>query len=434
VYDAYGNRAMLTGAYPVYMPGNSMTPQVAANNASAMVGRFPNNRTDLCGTNNGQAQGYDAAGNWVGCASLSVSNMFDAENRLITATGATFVYDGGGQRVAKTNSAGTTWYVYDAKGDLAAEYSNEAPVATGTQYLTADHLGSTRMVDDGGTISYHDYLPFGEEIASGIGGRSSAYDAADGVNQKFTGKERDAETGLDYFGARYLSSAQGRWMSPDWSSAPEPIPYGDLSDPQTLNLYGYVRNNPLGRADLDGHCTTVEECALHFIGSAWSGLRVAAATTVTETASVAAGVAGAVAAVFLATPALGDPHEHQIMQAVNDRGNQQQRQVQTADDSEPQPSPEPQVATNGAGARSGGRKPSSQIRKEWEAANDQKWPADATTGKNHDVSHETALADGGTNTLENIKPRPHPEHVDIHKQRGDFKRWGSRSQKPKDKP
>jgi RHS repeat-associated protein len=73
------------------------------------------------------------------------------------------------------------------------------------------------------------------------------------VNQKFTGKERDVETGLDYFGARYLSSAQGRWTSPDWSATPEAVPYGTLSDPQTLNLYGYVRNNPLGKPDVDGH-------------------------------------------------------------------------------------------------------------------------------------------------------------------------------------
>src|SRR5258708_36412043 len=73
------------------------------------------------------------------------------------------------------------------------------------------------------------------------------------ISKKFTGKERDAETGLDYFGARYLSSSQGRWMSPDWSERPVPIPYADLTDPQTLNLYGYVRNSPLAKADADGH-------------------------------------------------------------------------------------------------------------------------------------------------------------------------------------
>jgi RHS repeat-associated protein len=78
--------------------------------------------------------------------------------------------------------------------------------------------------------------------------------SADLVTVQFTGKERDAETGLDYFGARYFSGAQGRFASPDWSETPEPVPYADLTDPQTLNLYSYVRNNPLSRADADGHC------------------------------------------------------------------------------------------------------------------------------------------------------------------------------------
>ena len=65
--------------------------------------------------------------------------------------------------------------------------------------------------------------------------------------------ERRRETGLDYFGARYFSGAQGRFTSPDWSARPEPVPYADLTDPQTLNLYAYVRNNPLNRVDSDGH-------------------------------------------------------------------------------------------------------------------------------------------------------------------------------------
>jgi RHS repeat-associated protein len=69
-----------------------------------------------------------------------------------------------------------------------------------------------------------------------------------------TGKERDQETGLDYFGARYYGSALGRFTSPDWSGSPEPVPYANLGDPQTLNLYAYVRDNPLSRSDPDGHC------------------------------------------------------------------------------------------------------------------------------------------------------------------------------------
>jgi len=114
----------------------------------------------------------------------------------------------------------------------------------------------------GSPVSLHDYQPFGEEIAGGVGGRCSLlYGQTDNPRQKFTGKERDSELansadpfGLDYFGARYFSAAQGRFTSPDWSATPQPIPYADLTDPQTLNLYSYVRNNPLSKADPDGHC------------------------------------------------------------------------------------------------------------------------------------------------------------------------------------
>jgi len=69
-----------------------------------------------------------------------------------------------------------------------------------------------------------------------------------------TGKERDTESGLDYFGARYYASNMGRWMSPDWADKPEAVPYSSLDNPQSRNLYGYVGNNPLSKADADGHC------------------------------------------------------------------------------------------------------------------------------------------------------------------------------------
>jgi len=68
-----------------------------------------------------------------------------------------------------------------------------------------------------------------------------------------TGKERDAESGNDYFDARYYSSSMGRWMSPDWSAKVEPVPYAKLGDPQSLNLYAYMSNNPLGGVDAYGH-------------------------------------------------------------------------------------------------------------------------------------------------------------------------------------
>jgi RHS repeat-associated protein len=77
---------------------------------------------------------------------------------------------------------------------------------------------------------------------------------ADATEHHFTGKERDTESGNDYFGARYYASSMGRYMSPDWSSSPEAVPYADLGNPQTLNLYSYLGNNPLGGVDADGHC------------------------------------------------------------------------------------------------------------------------------------------------------------------------------------
>ena len=68
-----------------------------------------------------------------------------------------------------------------------------------------------------------------------------------------TGKERDSESGNDYFGARYYASTMGRWLSPDWAAKAMPVPYAKLDNPQSLNLYAYVGNNPLIRFDVDGH-------------------------------------------------------------------------------------------------------------------------------------------------------------------------------------
>jgi RHS repeat-associated protein len=68
------------------------------------------------------------------------------------------------------------------------------------------------------------------------------------VNQKFTAKERDNETGLDYFGARYMSSAQGRFTSPDPISGT----VLHILNPQRWNMYSYVVNNPLSYIDPDG--------------------------------------------------------------------------------------------------------------------------------------------------------------------------------------
>ncbi len=75
-----------------------------------------------------------------------------------------------------------------------------------------------------------------------------------GIRPCCSGKERDAETGLDFLEARYFSSAQGRFTSPD-----EPLIDQWAHDPQSWNLYSYVRNNPLRSIDPTGHdCVTLD--------------------------------------------------------------------------------------------------------------------------------------------------------------------------------
>src|SRR6185369_14738756 len=137
------------------------------------------------------------------------------------------------------------------------------------QWLVADHLGTARMIVDQtgnlGSVKRHDYLPFGEELFAPTGGRSAAqgYAGGDGIRQQFAEKERDFETGLDYFEARYYSSTQGRFTSPDefkggpqelWilgSGHPEKqaLVYADVTNPQSLDKYQYAFNNPLRYVD-----------------------------------------------------------------------------------------------------------------------------------------------------------------------------------------
>jgi RHS repeat-associated protein len=132
-------------------------------------------------------------------------------------------------------------------------------IGNGVQWLVSDHLGTPRMIvaESGslGGVMRHDYLPFGEELFGGTpqspgpGGRlmDHGFTQGDDVRQQFTSKERDAETGLDYFLARYYSSTQGRFTSADplMSSA-------RTSNPASWDRYVYALNNPLKYVDPDG--------------------------------------------------------------------------------------------------------------------------------------------------------------------------------------
>ena len=239
-YDRFGNRNFDV----VNTTANVLGPNPTISQSTNRIGA-------------GQNYGYDNGGNLTSDPATNANGIvYDAENRQTQYTKSQqatnyYYYDGDGHRVKKIDSSGTTVFMYNAGGQLIAEYASGTPSGGGTSYLTSDHLGSTRVVmKSDGSAARHDYLPFGEEISSTIGGRGgvAGYGAMDSTRQRFTQKERDNESGLDYFLARYYSSAQGRFTSPD------PIILSDkqIVSPQTWNLYNYAGNNPLAYTDPTG--------------------------------------------------------------------------------------------------------------------------------------------------------------------------------------
>src|SRR6185312_252843 len=152
-YDSYGNR-WVSGASGVPLSGLTPTSNLFTS-ANQIYGAA-----------------YDGAGNQTSYSTYTVA--YDAENRIRSVVNApaagggwvNYSYDANGKRVIKQYSdGGTVFYVYDAFGQLAAEYSSAAKTtnpACGTCYLTTDHLGSTRLITDEGAnvIARHDFLPF----------------------------------------------------------------------------------------------------------------------------------------------------------------------------------------------------------------------------------------------------------------------------------
>ncbi|HKO42106.1 MAG TPA: RHS repeat-associated core domain-containing protein [Pyrinomonadaceae bacterium] len=271
-YDRWGNRT-ISSASGIGINNKSFTVNVA------------NNRLGVPSGQSG-AMTYDAAGNLTTdtYSGSAVSRAYDGENRMISETqssgappAASYNYNADGQRVRRKVGAVETWQVYGIDGELLAEYAATGAVggpqkeygyrngellvtaepAANLRWLVTDHLGTSRIIaDQTGSlagIKRHDYLPFGEELYAGTGGRTTAKGySGDNVRQKFTSKERDNETGLDYFLARYYSLTQGRFTSPD-------IPFMDQweSNPQSWNLYSYVRNNPLAFVDPTGNVAEI---------------------------------------------------------------------------------------------------------------------------------------------------------------------------------
>jgi RHS repeat-associated protein len=219
---------------------------------------------------------------------------YDAEGRLYQVDSSTcYTYDGDGDRVARTNcnvtGAGSATqgvlaeFLYDPDHRLMSEvnvatgqitranvYAGDKLVAedapdsfvttpTATQLRVTDQVGTLRgLLDLGQHVNEScTSFPFGDGVTC-----SSAED-----KEFFTGKQRDTESDLDYFGTRYYNSTVGRFMSPD----PSGLAYANPSNPQSLNLYAYVLNNPLTNIDPTGlDCTGTEATANQTSGlSAW---------------------------------------------------------------------------------------------------------------------------------------------------------------------
>jgi len=145
--------------------------------------------------------------------------------------------------------------LYDGGGKLVAEYTqNIAPPTTlQTVYMTADVLGSPRINTNqkGEVVARHDYLPFGDEIA-GLGQRAQhAEYRFDDIRQKFTGYEKDQETGLDFAQARYYGNGLGRFTSVD-----PLLDSAKIGNPNSWNRYTYALNNPLRFTDPTGQVPT----------------------------------------------------------------------------------------------------------------------------------------------------------------------------------
>ena len=288
-YDSFGNRLSQQSSDSThsftafYDSSGSVTCPNSGSNRLCWIGGFQ--------------PSYDSAGNPTS-TSAAESMVYDGEGRLcaigVTGSFHQYRYDAEGVRVAKIEigdgisspacgtatppqGSGMTKYLVGPSGEQITELSGGTNQwvhtnvfagskilatydPTGVHFPITDPLGSVRMQVSGtGSIDQQcGNLPFGEQSAS----------CGTNITElQFTGKERDTESGLDYFGARYYGSTIGRFTSPD-SAADEvlsvPIPFADLKNPQSLNLYSYVGNNPLSRTDPDGHdytiCATGQQC------------------------------------------------------------------------------------------------------------------------------------------------------------------------------
>jgi RHS repeat-associated protein len=244
-YDRFGNRYRKTSENPNSLPFVA----VEETDVDKATNRISTNTT------------YDEAGNTTTDSKFrNRQYRYDANGRMVwtqaTSGGndSTAVYDALGQRIATKVNNTWKYVVYDIGGKMVAEYGQSSTATDKIRYILLDRQGSTRTIlnQSATVLARFDYQPFGEEIASGVGQRTTlqGYGGSDSSRQRYALTERDEATGLDHTWWRKYENTAGRWTSSD--------PYRGsmkIGDPQSFNRYSYVQNDPMNFIDPIGLCT-----------------------------------------------------------------------------------------------------------------------------------------------------------------------------------
>ena len=223
-YDAVGNMTNDLSNQYLYDPDGHVC---AAQTSGGMIGYLYNAEGRRVAKGTITSMGCDPTANGFQATSLYAIGPDGSEIAEV---------DGTGKWVHTNLSVG---------GETIATYKNDGK---GVHFQLTDWLGTRRVQTDqlGNVEDTCTSQPFGDQM-------NCSNPGIDASQHHFTGKERDAESGLDNFEARYYGSNMGRFMSPDYDDDPTPVPFANLSNPQSLNLYSYGGNNPIRYADPDGH-------------------------------------------------------------------------------------------------------------------------------------------------------------------------------------
>jgi RHS repeat-associated protein len=249
-YDRYGNRLSQT-----VTSGSGLSPSLTYNPA----------------TNHITSYVYDAAGNVTNNGFHTYTYDADGNVTAVDGGAAQYVYNALNQRVQAATIGGVRNFVFNQSGQRASEwdgnthaplkghyYWGSRPLAyydtTTTHFEYQDWQGTERMraSSSGAPEGKFASTPFGDSQSTLSGADTDAY--------HYAGLDYDSETSTDHAQFRQYSPVQGNWLSPD--------PYAgsyDFSNPQSLNRYAYVLNNPVALNDPSGleetsGCNPIESC------------------------------------------------------------------------------------------------------------------------------------------------------------------------------